>query len=51
MPIKGAGIGLRAKHYRNILEDQPPVPWLTPAFGALLPECGQNGWIAGCEVS
>lgn len=26
-PIVGAGIGLRSQHYRQILEQKPPVPW------------------------
>lgn len=26
--IRGAGIGLRARHYRELLAERPPVPWL-----------------------
>jgi uncharacterized protein (UPF0276 family) len=27
-PLRGVGIGLRAPHYRQLLEDRPPVGWL-----------------------
>lgn len=26
--IRGAGIGLRSRHYRELIEERPPVPWL-----------------------